>query len=188
MYRLTDENHVSSQSQDSITEMIREMGSISGREMASVKARVAQVELKATEASAAAAAAAKAAEEKCGRVEKEAAVEVEAAREAARTDAARVGSGVDALRMHVISVKRRTDEGDEGSMKRSNILKTKQTNKKKQTNKQINKQANRQTYKKQITSQTNKQITNKHTNKQINKQTDRLTKKINTQTNKHKNR
>ena len=90
--------------------MIREVSAFASREMALIKAKLAQLEKQA----AAAAAAAAATSEKSERSAKEAAAEVAAARESAKMDAARVGSGVDALRMHVISVKRRTDSGKNG--------------------------------------------------------------------------
>ena len=88
--------------------MIRELGSYSARESASLKAKLAAVEAKIGSV----AAAVTAAEAKGDRAAKESAAEVLAAREAARTEAARVGSGVDALRMHVISLKRRADDGE----------------------------------------------------------------------------
>ena len=101
-----------------MVEMIREMGAISSRDAASLKVKLAQLETKVGEvasssssASASASAAAAAAEEKADRVGKEAAVEVASAWEAARMDAAKVNSGIDALRMHVISLKRRMDDG-----------------------------------------------------------------------------
>ena len=90
--------------------MIREMGAYSTREMASLKTKLANLESKVENV----AAAMGAAEAKGDRAAKESAAEVMAAREAAKMDAARVGSGVDALRMHVISVKRRTDSGKNG--------------------------------------------------------------------------